>query len=488
MIQGSFTKEVLEKVLAKGWEFGYERRMTYQMMYLFYSGYRSQLNTLFGTNFSDYLFRVREGNNSQYCWKENEEKNLLVIKERLNKEDAVFIDSLGNIIKEEFTKIADYSARIEHDYAEFNNSELILKYTEFKKYQEMISLPVWILFTPLEHILTDVVKEKLVAKGLPEEKVLETLNTLSMPTETIPLDVYLTALSEIVLVPESEKDMKLDECTTTFAHMGMFDINYEETVRSYHENKLKEMNEDKAEAFLKDAQQKYKERANKTEAVIKRFESDVYLTALLRFFILYANSKEWKNIYRERFTYKSKPLFIEIAKRLGLSVEETGFMTFDEICEYLVAGGDTSGLFLKKRIENSIFVFLDDEIHITTDLDYIQSIDSNLSGKEVSELRGTSAFSGVVRGTVKIVISGNDFHKVKKGDILVTSTTRPDFIKVMEEAAAFVTNEGGMLSHAAILAREMKKPCVIGTKNATKVLKDGDMVEVDAENGIVRII
>jgi pyruvate,water dikinase len=58
----------------------------------------------------------------------------------------------------------------------------------------------------------------------------------------------------------------------------------------------------------------------------------------------------------------------------------------------------------------------------------------------------------------------------------------------MQKAAAFVTDEGGLTCHAAIVAREMKKPCIIGTKIATKVLKDGDMVEVDANKGIVKIL
>lgn len=66
--------------------------------------------------------------------------------------------------------------------------------------------------------------------------------------------------------------------------------------------------------------------------------------------------------------------------------------------------------------------------------------------------------------------------------------TSVDFVPIMEKAGAFVTNEGGITSHASIVAREMNKPCIIGTKIATQVLKDGDLVEVDAENGIVKIL
>jgi pyruvate,water dikinase len=66
--------------------------------------------------------------------------------------------------------------------------------------------------------------------------------------------------------------------------------------------------------------------------------------------------------------------------------------------------------------------------------------------------------------------------------------TRPEFVPLMKKAIAIVTDEGGITCHAAIVSRELKKPCIIGTKVATQVLKDGDMVEVDANSGIVRIL
>jgi len=84
------------------------------------------------------------------------------------------------------------------------------------------------------------------------------------------------------------------------------------------------------------------------------------------------------------------------------------------------------------------------------------------------------------------VLSEDHSDKVEEGDILVTSMTRPEFLPIMKKAAAFVTNEGGITSHAAIVSRELKKPCIIGTKFATQVLKDGDMVEVDATNGVIK--
>lgn len=104
------------------------------------------------------------------------------------------------------------------------------------------------------------------------------------------------------------------------------------------------------------------------------------------------------------------------------------------------------------------------------------------------EIKGTTAFSGLVIGKVIIVMKKEDIFKVQKGDVLVCSMTSPDFIPAMKKASAFITDEGGVTSHAAITARELKKPCIIGTKIATQVLRDGDIVEVDADNGIIRKI
>ena len=87
-----------------------------------------------------------------------------------------------------------------------------------------------------------------------------------------------------------------------------------------------------------------------------------------------------------------------------------------------------------------------------------------------------------------VLRSSTQINKVKLGDILVAKMTRPDYVPAMRRAAAIVTNEGGMTCHAAIVSRELGIPCIVGTKIATKVLKDGDLVEVDAEKGIVKKI
>lgn len=109
-------------------------------------------------------------------------------------------------------------------------------------------------------------------------------------------------------------------------------------------------------------------------------------------------------------------------------------------------------------------------------------------GENNQEIKGASACKGIARGAVKIIFEGAQMDKVMEGDVLVSPMTTPDFLPAMKKAVAFVTDEGGITSHAAIIAREMNKPCIVGTKNASRILQNGMFVEVDANRGIVKIL
>ncbi|HDH91537.1 MAG TPA: phosphoenolpyruvate synthase, partial [Candidatus Aenigmarchaeota archaeon] len=100
-------------------------------------------------------------------------------------------------------------------------------------------------------------------------------------------------------------------------------------------------------------------------------------------------------------------------------------------------------------------------------------------------LKGLGASPGIAVGKVKIVHGLQDITKVEEGDILVTTMTSPDLVPTMSKCSAIITDEGGRTSHASIVSRELGIPCVVGTKEATKVLKDGQVVTVDAYNGLI---
>lgn len=100
-------------------------------------------------------------------------------------------------------------------------------------------------------------------------------------------------------------------------------------------------------------------------------------------------------------------------------------------------------------------------------------------------VEGLAASPGVAYGPVKIINDLSELSRVQTGDVLVTIMTNPDMVVAMQKAVAIVTDKGGTTSHAAIVSREMMIPCVVGTKNATTALKEGEIVTVDGTNGRV---
>ena len=108
--------------------------------------------------------------------------------------------------------------------------------------------------------------------------------------------------------------------------------------------------------------------------------------------------------------------------------------------------------------------------------------------KEIDEnllLSGIGASPGIASGPVRILASAKELSKIKKGDVLVTAMTNPDFVPAMKRAIAIVTDKGGRTSHAAIVSRELGIPCVVGTVNATSMLKEGEIITVVGEEGKV---
>ncbi|HJJ28191.1 MAG TPA: phosphoenolpyruvate synthase [Methanocorpusculum sp.] len=107
------------------------------------------------------------------------------------------------------------------------------------------------------------------------------------------------------------------------------------------------------------------------------------------------------------------------------------------------------------------------------------------AGEAKQILQGYGASPGIATGKVIIVNDPTDTAKVQEGDIMVASMTNPDMVPAMKKVAGIITDEGGMTCHAAIVSRELGTPSVVGTKQATSLLKDGQIVTIDGEKGLV---
>lgn len=146
---------------------------------------------------------------------------------------------------------------------------------------------------------------------------------------------------------------------------------------------------------------------------------------------------------------------------------------------------------IKARLKG--FALLNSELYLIKDVEKVLQdkslvLEQEKRATDVKEMKGTPASKGLATGKVRLILLKSQVAKLKEGEILVTEMTNPDFVPAMKKAAAIVTDEGGVTCHAAIVSRELGKPCVIGTKIATKVLKDGDMVEVDANRGLITVL
>ncbi|KKQ40034.1 MAG: Phosphoenolpyruvate synthase/pyruvate phosphate dikinase [Candidatus Magasanikbacteria bacterium GW2011_GWA2_37_8] len=179
----------------------------------------------------------------------------------------------------------------------------------------------------------------------------------------------------------------------------------------------------------------------------------------------------------------------EISKRLNISHVQANYFFTEEVKNALSVGNFDEHI-LNERNKYSVIwaneyeqkVCYGSEAHKIIDNLDLEKIEVNLDGG----FKGTCAYPGAVTGKVVIVNTIEEVNKVKGEEIMLAVTTYPALLPAMKKAAALVTEDGGITCHAAIVARELKIPCVVGAKKITKFLRDGDMVEVDATNGIIK--
>ena len=186
----------------------------------------------------------------------------------------------------------------------------------------------------------------------------------------------------------------------------------------------------------------------------------------------------------------ARKLADEVSRRIFGEKEFSKFILLDEAYNFLLKGKSINKNEIKKRTKG--FVFASKGIKYVPLKDYVKELGYEIKTAEIKEdkdiIKGTTAYKGIVKGKVKVILSKQKINTINEGDILVTAMTTPEFVPAIKKAAAIITDEGGITCHAAIVSRELKKPCIIGTKIATQILKDGMEVEVDADKGIVKII
>jgi len=248
-----------------------------------------------------------------------------------------------------------------------------------------------------------------------------------------------------------------------------------------------------------DSKNKIKQIKRDQKRAEKEFEQAVeklQLTSELRSLIDFARSLHALRQHRADSLFRAGRDVFDFMNAIGSRLNLDDYdavvaLTWQEIAESLFKGElvvDRDIVAARKKDYG--FIMEDGEVAYITGDELAQELAKLPTKEKVEELQGDIAFRGTYRGQVAIVTTYEEIDKVKKGDVLVSPMTDPYYVPAMIRAGAIVTDEGGILSHAAIVSRELGVPCIVGTGKATSVLKDGIIVEIDAlgERGRVRIV
>ncbi len=233
-----------------------------------------------------------------------------------------------------------------------------------------------------------------------------------------------------------------------------------------------------------------KNKQNKQE-LIRKYEFSEEIVAIVELSDLFIKWQDQRKVYSLTYATLRHKILREVSLRFGIDFSILEYALTSELNRVL--RGDISIKELQNRINNHLLfvhvggvcqnILVGDAARI-----FFDGLRANDNIGDIAELEGFSASRGIAKGKVKVIMSARDIENVEMGEILVAPMTRPEHLLGMKKAAAIVTDDGGITCHAAIVSRELGKPCIIGTKIATQVLKDGDLVEVDADNGVVRVL
>lgn len=202
--------------------------------------------------------------------------------------------------------------------------------------------------------------------------------------------------------------------------------------------------------------------------------------------------KDARDDYRRQGVFYALPLFAEIAKRLNITSSEISYLLEEEIIDFLSKENKKIKALISQRKKGFVMYLDKNKKTVCLDGDSVGKTLAlfKLQNEEIKhqELTGRVASIGHVKGKAIIIKGVKDLKYVETGNILVAVTTHPDYVPAMRRASAIITDEGGITSHAAIISREFGIPCIVGTKHATKVIKNNAMIDVDAINGKITIL
>ena len=334
-----------------------------------------------------------------------------------------------------------------------------------------------------------ILKEELSKEIKNEKEFIKVFEKLSAPEK---LSFYQEEELDLLQLKKYEKIKKVNALIKKHAQKYFWIRN------SYFEAKL--LKEDYFKKRLSEIKININEIRNlpkkiisEKNSIIKRRKLDkkiVKIAKRLAYSIWWQDARK-KEIFKANYYID---LFLkEISRRKKISFLDLKFYWPTEISALLRENKKVSSKEISQRKKFVLIHYYKDILTYKTgkkEKELIKSFLIKKIDKTLNIIKGIAVSTGygIIKGKVKILLTPRNANKINKGDILVAPMTSPDYIIAIKKASAIITDHGGMTCHAAIVSRELGIPCIVGTKIATKILKDNDLIEVDADKGVVRRI
>jgi phosphohistidine swiveling domain-containing protein len=173
----------------------------------------------------------------------------------------------------------------------------------------------------------------------------------------------------------------------------------------------------------------------------------------------------------------------QCGKAYSIAIHDLEMLTLEEFSHFLKKGGAVVPKGVRRRKKGYVWRKKQGRWVVETGSAHHKWTARLLPSEDVQSVSGmvTFAVPEPVTGGVKLHLSFSGTTNIKKGDVLVTGMTNPQLVPMLKNAAAIVTDEGGIMCHAAIISRELKIPCIVGTKDATQIFKNRDTIQVDTQ-------
>ena len=441
---------------------------------------------------------------------ENERKKIIIFLSKETKKDLNFLQKHIDLCTEAVQNLLEVAYGIQKtNITKISHQELAKKFTSFSK--NFIELmPFLMTFDYLGDVLETLVRDELKKifpkhSFSPEDfdkhlailtRCLEETSPTKESNDLYKIGEKMQKVSRVNFqkaLNDSGIAELLEKHQQVYSWMKVYSFLGTPFLKSDYVNRLQEMYEEDFADILKQKINNFRKNQKEWQNIQKIYQKEAVLIRKAKltqqFIFMRAHRFEMMNLAY----FLVNNLFREISNRIGLSdYTDTIWLLSNEILEALRKNSSQDLLCIIEERKKGFTSFGSNKENfiVTGNLhaEIVQFFKKNSADDfdtNIKKVTGQTAFRGSADGTVKIVFTANDLKKVKKGDILVAKMTNADLVAGLEKASAFVTDEGGILCHAAIVSREMQKPCVIGTKNATEVFRDGDKVMVNADKGEV---